>query len=1069
MLSLNLPGVIDAEVLADASFEPMEEIAVHLFGASAAFVFIVQQDGRTYPSGTEFAEDEGEWVQSFARRAADAEEPIVIEDATHHADEPPPGVEGDAVRFYAGTPLLTSEGRSIGALVVLDSEPQSPAPTLLRQLENVGSMVVSEVERSCEASTRRDAEAEAQELRERQKSAPCSNGAESVDDAAALREERDRFATLFHNLPTPVLHGVRDEEAILVSNVNKAFESVFGHDPDTIRGEAIRDVIVPEDREAEAAEIRKRLREGEMVHREVRRQTPDGMRDFRLQVAVREDETGPVEGFAIYTDITERKEQERRRRENERRFRAVFEDPHMLVGLLDLEGTLLEANETSMHYVDVDREAVLGEFFWETPWWTEDLRADVKQWVKRASEGEYVDYNVSTVQPDGSPYSVRGSVRPVTDESGEVVSLIVSARDVTERARMEDELREREARLRGLANSIPGVVFQFSADAKGNYKHHFISDHAEQLLGISSESDTFFERFAERVPEAYRAEVRNSVDEAVENVDAWSFEMPFEKPSGERIWLRGLSTPEAREDGIVFNGVLLDVTERKEMEQELRDRERWFRSLTQNLSDGIFRCTPEDGIVYANDAFARMFGYDDAAALQGADPATLYADPAQHEHFRTIVHEEGSVDGAEVEFERRDGSTFIGLLNCTSFRCEEAGEVAYYDGAITDITERREAEVELRKTKNFYEQVLEQVPIDLAVFSPDARFEYLNTQSVSDPEMREWLIGRTNEDYCRKRGHDLEMGRLRDEKVREVARTKQRTELEETMSTGDGPRHFWRVHGPVMNLDGEVTHVAAFGLDITEQRRYEQELIEAKEEAEEAARLKTAMLANMSHEVRTPLTSIIGFSEMLTEELEGGLGEFAEKIYHSSQRLMSTLDSVLQLSKLEAGMTDLERATEDLSDAVRETVEMLRARAEDQGVTLEATLPADPVTGQWNEGALNRIAGNLVENAIKFTPEGGHVEVRLLNRGDDALLEVEDTGVGISEEFQPHVFEAFKQESDGLRREYEGSGLGLSIVQQLVEAHGGDIELESEEGTGTRFRIRLPRHSSPSSGSASGS
>ena len=256
-------------------------------------------------------------------------------------------------------------------------------------------------------------------------------------------------------------------------------------------------------------------------------------------------------------------------------------------------------------------------------------------------------------------------------------------------------------------------------------------------------------------------------------------------------------------------------------------------------------------------------------------------------------------------------------------------------------------------------------------------------------------------------------------------------------------------------LEGEF-HLVGMGIDISEQRRQARELRAAKEEAEEASRVKSTMLKNLSHEIRTPLTSIIGFARVLKENLSGEDGRVARLVHEAGKRLKGTVDSVLQLSKLETGTQDLNRERLDLAVVAQEVADLLRPQAEDKAQRLHVEVPDAPVEGWWNEGALRRIAENLLENAIKFTPEDGRIELRVTRDDGLAVLEVEDTGVGISEEALPDIFDAFKQESEGLTREYEGSGLGLSNVRELTELLGGTIEVESEKGEGTCFTVRLP-------------
>jgi signal transduction histidine kinase len=244
--------------------------------------------------------------------------------------------------------------------------------------------------------------------------------------------------------------------------------------------------------------------------------------------------------------------------------------------------------------------------------------------------------------------------------------------------------------------------------------------------------------------------------------------------------------------------------------------------------------------------------------------------------------------------------------------------------------------------------------------------------------------------------------------------------------------------------------------DISSQRAYERQLRSAKQEAEEASRLKSALLANMSHEIRTPLTSIIGFTGILADDLSGTDARYARLAHQGGKRLMDTLDSVLQLSKLEAGVTDPDPERIDLVEQARRTCALFESQAEDAGVALRFEATVDALHGQWAATAVQRVLSNLLSNALKFTPSGGTVAVRVDRTGDTAVLVVEDTGVGIAEEARSRIFEAFAQESEGLEREHEGSGLGLAIVRRLVDLIGGEIDLESTKGEGTCFTVRLP-------------
>ncbi len=247
------------------------------------------------------------------------------------------------------------------------------------------------------------------------------------------------------------------------------------------------------------------------------------------------------------------------------------------------------------------------------------------------------------------------------------------------------------------------------------------------------------------------------------------------------------------------------------------------------------------------------------------------------------------------------------------------------------------------------------------------------------------------------------------------------------------------------------------------------ELTDAKEQAEETSRLKSAMLANISHEVRTPLTSIMGFAEVMAEETGGKAKHFATLIYENSTRLLETLSSVLRLSKLEAGKESIRFEKMDIVDELAALSTEQSERADRAGVELQFEVGCDQCVCYLDPGAVQRVLRNLVGNAIKFTEAGGDVVVRMepvtkpkaTQASDEAFthvrIEVEDTGEGISASFQDDMFKAFRQEEQTDRSGHKGSGLGLAITKQLVDLMEGEITVESEKGVGTRFTILLPR------------
>jgi len=243
------------------------------------------------------------------------------------------------------------------------------------------------------------------------------------------------------------------------------------------------------------------------------------------------------------------------------------------------------------------------------------------------------------------------------------------------------------------------------------------------------------------------------------------------------------------------------------------------------------------------------------------------------------------------------------------------------------------------------------------------------------------------------------------------------------------------------------------------------EVAEKSRELELASQHKSEFLANMSHELRTPLNAILGFSEVLLERMFGELNERQEEylrdILTSGQHLLSLINDILDLSKVEAGRMELELDEFSLRETLEHGLTMLRERAGNQGITLGLTVDPTVDLIQADERKVKQVVFNLLSNAVKFTPDGGQIDVSAHVDGGDVLIAVRDSGVGILPEDQARLFEEFRQVGQGARR-VEGTGLGLALSKKFVELHGGRIEVESEVGVGSTFTVRLPiRQSAP--------
>jgi PAS domain S-box-containing protein len=258
---------------------------------------------------------------------------------------------------------------------------------------------------------------------------------------------------------------------------------------------------------------------------------------------------------------------------------------------------------------------------------------------------------------------------------------------------------------------------------------------------------------------------------------------------------------------------------------------------------------------------------------------------------------------------------------------------------------------------------------------------------------------------------------------------------------------------------GRASLVISSIRDISERKRFEQELREKNLALEQADRAKDQFLASMSHELRTPLHTVIGFAELLAEELKGPLNEdqqrFANHIIRDSRHLLDLINDILDLSKIEAGGLELRREIFDGASAIREVLSSVRPLSEGKQIRIETSI--EPVLAlDADRLRFKQILYNLLSNAIKFTPNDGRIELQAKLCEGGAEISVKDSGIGIPEEAQESVFDKFHQVSSTTKGVREGTGLGLTITRALVEHHGGRISLRSALGEGSCFTFTIP-------------
>lgn len=288
-------------------------------------------------------------------------------------------------------------------------------------------------------------------------------------------------------------------------------------------------------------------------------------------------------------------------------------------------------------------------------------------------------------------------------------------------------------------------------------------------------------------------------------------------------------------------------------------------------------------------------------------------------------------------------------------------------------------------------------------------------------------------------------------------------DMEFRITRPDGEVRYIRCEGRCeQDETGDV--IALFGImqDMTEHTRRERELREAKDQAERAYATKSQFLANMSHELRTPLNAIIGFSEMMQRQLLGPIGterylEYIDGIRQSGEHLLDLISDILDMSKIEAGKYHLDIENVNVAKITRLAVHMVEGRAKEACVEVSANDFGDDMPITADRRAVLQMTLNLLSNSIKFTEPGGSVRVTLTPHDDYVTLQVADTGIGIPANMLQDITKPFEQAANHYTRSHEGSGLGLAITKELVEMHGGRLDLQSKVGVGTTVTITLPR------------
>lgn len=510
-----------------------------------------------------------------------------------------------------------------------------------------------------------------------------------------------------------------------------------------------------------------------------------------------------------------------------------------------------------------------------------------------------------------------------------------------------------------------------------------------------------------------------------------------------------------------------------ELENKVAERTAHLRGIIDTAKNGIIVIDSQGLINEFSPAAQGIFGYTKEEVF-GKNANMLMPDSSDLEHDQNLrdLNQGGPTElvGKQtvVRARRKDGSLFPMDISLNS---AVVNGNPIFVAVLSDITERKAMEDEIRKSRERYQRLVEDLAGRFAIFShkPSGEILFIGESVLSVLGLpRGKVIGRRLQEVVNWEPGVVE--RAEAAFLDALQRGQTALEIEMAYTQADGTRHeLLNSMHPVFNKDGELETIEGIIEDITSRKAVAKALAEAKEEAEQATRAKSDFLANMSHEIRTPMNAIMGLSHLaLQSDLSDKQRNYIEKVHVSAENLLGILNDILDFSKIEAGRMDMESIEFFLGEVFEHIAGVLGLRAQESGLQLMFDLPSDlPSALVGDPLRLGQVLLNLGNNAIKFTPRG---EVVISVRSEEEIEEevalrfsVRDTGIGMTEEQRGRLFQQFSQADTSTTRKYGGTGLGLVISKKLTEMMGGRIWVESESGVGSTFHftVRLKKQARP--------
>ena len=837
---------------------------------------------------------------------------------------------------------------------------------------------------------------------------------------------------------------------------NRAFQETVGFGADELRGRRLSELALREDAPV-YQDLFTDLRNGEsdryQVEQRYVRKDSQIVWTYVTALVVRDQAGKPRLVSGVVQDVTESKQTGTALQDIEQLFRLTFDQAAIGVAHTDRNGRFMFVNKRLCDMLGYRREQLFGRELRSVT--HPDDAAASEEALQGLLSGTMQEYTAEMryLRRDGAAIWVNVTMSVMRQPSGELKYGILMMEDVTERKEVREALRDSEERYRVITETASDAIV--TLDDSGRIL--FANRAAEAIFGYTEEellNHSLSTLLPQSVGERFLAEELPALSQAGGSSPV-TMELSGRHSDGHELCLEIALAASTHQDRPMFTAIIRDITDRKRAEAERAElvaREQEARAMNEAAATirGVVEASPLpivtldlDGVVRSwNGAATQTFGWREDEVVGNRPPFEPDGGSGQPGDEAANL---------EIRLPTRDGVSGDFAMSTAPVR-DAHGEVTGHMYVYADITARKRAEHELSLQRDFALQVMNTMGQGLAVTDAEGRFEYANPAYAA-------MLGCHPEDLTGKTGFDFTDPDHHDALRRALIEQREgRSATYETLARAADGRELYLLNTNVpLWREGEVVGAIAVATDLTERKRTEQALAEARDQALEASRLKSEFLATMSHEIRTPMNGIIGMTELLLDtRLDQEQQEFVNVVSDSAQSLLTIINDILDFSKIEANKLVLDRVEFEPYAVVEGSAELLATRARAKNLSVATFVdPAIPRVVRGDDGRLRQVLLNLLSNAVKFTERGDVVVRATLDRmaGDDAVIRfaVSDTGIGLSDVARRRLFQPFVQADGSTTRKYGGTGLGLAICKRLIELMDGEIGVDSTEGSGSNF------------------